>query len=445
MLTRGVVTTRGACSRGLRAAGRPVTLAAFFGRRHLYTPSVDTDRSSNTRIVSSLNKYNRSFASRNVRSFSSFTEIVPGLGDSISDAVVIQWEKNIGDYVFPEDVMVVLETDKVSVDIRATKAGKITALHAGEGDTVMVGDNLVDIDTAAEAPAGGATAAEKKTGTPPPAPAAAETAPAAAAPVSAAPAAAAPAAPAASEPAAAAPVSLGPSRTENSVPLSRMRMTIAKRLKDAQNTAAMLTTFNEIDMSAIMALRSKHKDEFVAKHGVKLGFMSIFVAASSNALLRNPAVNAFMDMENKCVTYRDYVDISVAVSTPTGLVVPVLRNTESLSFAGVEGAIADMGKKAREGKIAMEDMMGGTFTITNGGVFGSLMGTPIINPPQTAVLGMHGIFKRPVAVGDKVEIRPMMYVALTYDHRIIDGSDAVLFLRDIKNQVEDPSRILLEI
>lgn len=224
-----------------------------------------------------------------------------------------------------------------------------------------------------------------------------------------------------------------------------MRLTIAKRLKDAQNTACMLTTFNEIDMTEIMALRSKHKDEFLEKHGVKLGFMSVFTKASAEALMRAPAVNGLFDGENKQIIYRDFADISIAVATPTGLVVPVVRNVESMSFHGIEGAIADYGKKARAGKISLEDMAGGTFTISNGGVYGSLMGTPLLNAGQSAVLGMHGIFKRPVVVNGEIKIRPMMYVALTYDHRIIDGSDAVRFLVDIKNSVEDPSRLLLDI
>jgi 2-oxoglutarate dehydrogenase E2 component (dihydrolipoamide succinyltransferase) len=235
------------------------------------------------------------------------------------------------------------------------------------------------------------------------------------------------------------------SRNERTEPLSRMRITIAKRLKTAQNTAAMLTTFNEIDMSALMALRGKHKDEFLERHGAKLGFMSAFVKASSYALQRSPAVNGFFDEANKQIVYRDYVDVSIAVSTPTGLVVPVLRNTHTMNFHQVESTIAAFGAKARKGQIAMEDMAGGTFTISNGGVYGSLFGTPILNPPQSAVLGMHGIFKRPVAIGDKVEIRPMMYVALTYDHRIIDGKDGVTFLVDIKNAIENPERMLLNL
>lgn len=389
-----------------------------------------------------------SIARVSARAFStegSFTEVVPPLGDSITDAVIVQWVKNVGDYVEADEVYVILETDKVSVDIRASQSGVITSLAAAEDDTVEIGNNLAVIDTTAKAPAGGAPAAA-------PAAAAAESAaPAAAAPAAAAAAApVAPAAPAAKAPAAKAPAApvtapAAGARSETSVPLSRMRMTIARRLKEAQNTAASLTTFNEIDMHNLMALRSKYKDEFLKTHDTKLGFMSAFVKASSFALMKNPSVNAFFDAENKCTTFRDYVDISVAVATPTGLVTPVLRNCESLSFAGVESGIVALGTKARDGKISIEDMTGGTFTISNGGVYGSLMGTPILNTPQSAVLGMHGIFKRPVVVGDKIEIRPMMYVALTYDHRIIDGKDAVTFLKDVKNAVEDPSRLLLEL
>ena len=226
-----------------------------------------------------------------------------------------------------------------------------------------------------------------------------------------------------------------------------MRQTIADRLKAAQNTAACLTTFNEIDMSNIMALRNKYKDAFADKHGAKLGFMSAFVKAATVALRAYPDVNAQLSQDGKELTYPQYTDVSVAVATPTGLVVPVLRNTEAMSFADVEAAIAALGDKARKNQLTLEDMTGGTFTISNGGVFGSLMGTPILNPPQTAILGMHGIFKRPVVIGDsdQVVVRPMMYVALTYDHRVIDGGTAVSFLKKIKECVEDPGRLLLDI
>jgi len=225
--------------------------------------------------------------------------------------------------------------------------------------------------------------------------------------------------------------------------MNRMRQRIAQRLKDAQNTCAMLTTFNEIDMSNVMEMRNKYKDVFLKKHNLKLGFMSAFVKATAFALNDQPVVNAVID-ENEIV-YRDYIDISVAVSTPKGLVVPVLRNVEGMNYADIEKNINALGEKARAGALAIEDMDGGTFTISNGGVFGSMFGTPIINMPQSAILGMHGIFERPVNAGGKVEIRPMMYVALTYDHRLVDGREAVTFLRKIKSAVEDPRVLLLDL
>jgi 2-oxoglutarate dehydrogenase E2 component (dihydrolipoamide succinyltransferase) len=220
-------------------------------------------------------------------------------------------------------------------------------------------------------------------------------------------------------------------------------MRIAERLKDSQNTAAMLTTFNEIDMDNIINLRAKYKDAFEKKHGVKLGFMSAFVKAASSALADFPSVNGVIDGDQ--IVYRDYHDVSVAVATPTGLVVPVLRNVETMSFADIEKKIAEYGEKARSGSITTEEMQGGTFTVSNGGVYGSMMGTPIINPPQSAILGMHGTTKRAVVVGDEIKIRPVMYVALTYDHRIIDGREAVLFLRKIKSVIEDPQLLLLDL
>jgi len=229
-------------------------------------------------------------------------------------------------------------------------------------------------------------------------------------------------------------------RTEQRVKMNRMRLKIASRLKEAQNVNAMLTTFNEIDMSAAMEFRKAHLDAFVKKFGTKLGFMSIFTKASAYALQDQPVLNAVIDEGE--IVYRDYVDISVAVATPKGLVVPVIRNVESMNFADIEIALAALGDKAKKGKIAVEDMDGGTFTISNGGVFGSLLGTPIINPPQSSILGMHGIFERPIAIKGQVVVRPMMYVALTYDHRLIDGREAVMFLRKIKAAVEDPRIIL---
>jgi 2-oxoglutarate dehydrogenase E2 component (dihydrolipoamide succinyltransferase) len=232
-------------------------------------------------------------------------------------------------------------------------------------------------------------------------------------------------------------------RLEIKVKMNRMRLRIAQRLKDAQNTNAMLTTFNEVDMSGLMNMRKQYNDVFFKQHSVKLGFMSPFVKASATALQQMPTVNAVI--EDAYTIYRDFVDISIAVATPKGLVVPVLRNVNAMNFADIELGMADLGKRAREGALAVEDMDGGTFTISNGGVFGSLMGTPIINPPQSAILGMHGIFERPVAINGKVEVRPMMYVALTYDHRLIDGREAVTFLRKIKQNVEDPTSMLLDI
>lgn len=284
-------------------------------------------------------------------------------------------------------------------------------------------------------------ATEKKAPKEAKAPAAAAAAPAPA-PAAAPKAAPTPAAPKAA-PAPVTTAAVAGSRNETRVKMSKMRMRIAERLKDSQNTAAMLTTFNEIDMNNIINLRTKYKDAFEKKHGVKLGFMSAFVKASSAALAEFPAVNAVIDDDH--IVYRDYHDVSVAVATPTGLVVPVLRNVETMSFADIEKKIAEYGAKARDGSISIEDMQGGTFTVSNGGVYGSMMGTPIINPPQSAILGMHATQKRAVVVGDEIKIRPVMFVALTYDHRIIDGREAVLFLKKIKSIIEEPQMLLLDL
>jgi len=370
-----------------------------------------------------------------------FTETVPPLGDSISNATVASLLKNVGDYVQEKEIVAVFETDKVSVDIRASKSGQIKSMLAKTGDLLNVGQDFFVIDTSVSAPAGGASASAPKAEKPK------ESAVAAPKKEESAPSKKEASAPASkpAEPAAVPVVPKAGSRNETSVPLKPMRLTIAKRLKESQNTAAMLTTFNEVDMHNITNLRAKFKDEFESVHGIKLGFMSAFVKASAQALVKSPVINAMFDMEKSCITYRDYVDISVAVSTPTGLVVPVLRDCQNMSFADIEKAIALLGKRAREKLITKDEMTGGTFTISNGGVYGSLMGTPIINAPQSAILGMHGIFKRPVAIDDQVVIRPMMYIALSYDHRLIDGKDAVLFLKDIKNNIEDPSRLLLDL
>jgi len=359
----------------------------------------------------------------------------PSLGDSISEGTLAQWVKQIGEPVGADDAVVVIETDKISSEVRAGQSGKITKHLVPEGSVIAVGSPLFSLEPGA-APN---QPVETK-----PAPASPQPSPVAASPApSKAPA--SESKPKSSEKTTSATVSAASpgSRSEKRVPMTRMRLRISERLKESQTIAASLTTFNEIDMSNIMAIRSKFKDDFLEKHGVKLGFMSAFVKASVVALHEFPSVNAIID--GKDVVYRDYVDVSVAVATPNGLVVPVLRSCENMSFAQIEKGIVELGNKARKGQLAIEDMAGGTFTISNGGVYGSLFGTPIINMPQSAILGMHGIFDRPVAVNGEVKIRPMMYVALTYDHRIIDGREAVSFLRKIKQVVEDPVTCLLEL
>lgn len=382
-----------------------------------------------------------------------------------------------GDYVHADDVVVVLETDKVSVDVRSPENGALIEVLAEVDQIVEVGASLFRIDTDAVAPDGAAVPTSKavKGNAPPPPPPAEAAAPA---PPPAAseskPSSSSPPPPKPSPPpskpstgapppskssssssspppkaTAAAPIesvsiSLG-HRTERRTKMSRMRQRVAARLKDAQNTAAMLTTFQECDMGNLMELRTRHQELFVAKHQVKLGFMSAFVKAATAALIEVPVVNAYMDTTTQEVVYRDYCDISVAVASPNGLVVPVLRNTETMSFADVERNIALYGQKAKEGTLSLDDMAGGTFTISNGGVFGSLMGTPIINPPQSAILGMHATKLRPVVIDGQVVARPMMYLALTYDHRLIDGREAVTFLKSIADKVADPTKLLLDI
>jgi len=366
------------------------------------------------------------------------------MGDSITEGTVASVEVAVGDLVAADQVLVQVETDKVTIDVRSPESGTVASIAVGVDETVTVGQGVAEI-TPGDGPAAAPAAAEPE---PTPEPAepqakAPEAAPAPAAAPKAAPA-AAPAAPAPAAPAPA-PAPAG-GRGERRVAMTRMRRRIAERLKAAQNTAAMLTTYNEVDMGAAMELRKRHKDEFLEKHGVKLGFMSIFAKAAAGALQAIPEVNAYIDAEANETVYRDFVDISVAVGTPKGLVVPVLRNCENLSFAGVEQTIGELGRKARDGTISIDEMAGGTFTISNGGVYGSLLSSPILNPPQSAVLGMHKIQNRPMAsASGDVVVRPMMYLALTYDHRLIDGREAVTFLRKIKDAVEDPTRMLLEL
>jgi 2-oxoglutarate dehydrogenase E2 component (dihydrolipoamide succinyltransferase) len=350
---------------------------------------------------------------------------VPQMGDSITEGAVAALTKSPGDAVDADEVIAQIETDKVTIDVRAPSAGVLNAYKVGEGDTVTVGQALATFTP------GGAGSAAKAAAAPP---AAAPAAPAAA-PAKPAPAAAPPPSPS--------PAPMLGERRETRVKMTRLRLRVSERLKSAQNTYAMLTTFNEIDMSGLMSMRSQFKDAFLEQHGVKLGFMSCFVKASAKALKTVPAVNAIIDGDE--IVYREFYDVSIAVSAPKGLVVPVLRDVDRLSFAGVEGAIASYGKKAKDGTLAIDEMTGGTFTISNGGVFGSLNGTPIINPPQSAILGMHSIVQRPVVVNGEIVIRPMMNVALTYDHRLVDGREAVTFLKTIKEAVEDPRRLLLEL
>ncbi|XP_050069727.1 dihydrolipoyllysine-residue succinyltransferase component of 2-oxoglutarate dehydrogenase complex, mitochondrial [Anopheles maculipalpis] len=393
---------------------------------------------------------------------------VPPFADSVSEGDV-KFEKKVGDAVAADEVVMEIETDKTTVGVPAPGHGIIEEIYVADGDTVKAGQQLFKLKITGEAPKAGApkpadapAAAAPPPPPPPPPPVAAAAPP----PPPPPPAAGAPPPPAPPKPAApisrmpvaairhaqaieAATVKVPPAdyskeitgtRTEQRVKMTRMRLKIASRLKEAQNTNAMLTTFNEIDMSFIMDFRKQHLEAFQKKYGMKLGFMSAFCKAAAYALQDQPVVNAVIE-ENEII-YRDYVDISVAVASPKGLVVPVLRNVEGMNYADIELAIAGLADKAKKGTLAVEDMDGGTFTISNGGVFGSLLGTPIINPPQSAILGMHGIFERPIAVKGQVVIRPMMYVALTYDHRLIDGREAVTFLRKVKAAVEDPRIVL---
>ena len=410
------------------------------------------------------------------------TEVkVPTLGESVTEASIGELLKNVGDSVAVDEPIVSLETDKVAVEAPSPVAGVIKEFKVAVGDTVEVGAVLAIIEEggagaapssepkapvpdagvekaapaqAKEATGGDASqtlspavrravlehgvdpstikgtgkdgrltkedvvaAAQAKTSAPAPAPAAATSAPA--------------------------PASTGGERREERVKMTRMRQTIAKRLKGAQDNAALLTTFNDVDMSAVMEARNKYKDLFAKKHDIRLGFMGFFAKAACLALKDVPAVNAYIERDE--IVYHDYVDISVAVSAPNGLVVPVIRDAQDKGFARIEKDIADFGRRAKEGTLTMEDMKGGTFTISNGGVFGSLMSTPIINPPQSAVLGLHRIEDRPVVVNGEIVIRPMMYIALSYDHRLIDGREAVTALKIIKEAIEDPTRMLIDL
>jgi 2-oxoglutarate dehydrogenase E2 component (dihydrolipoamide succinyltransferase) len=411
------------------------------------------------------------------------TEIkVPVLGESVSEASVGQWLKQPGDRVALDEPIASLETDKVAIEVNAPAAGVLGAHLVKEGDTVSVGALLSTIEDSVPAAGNEPIAKRTEAAVPPASDTLPKDAPAsggAAADntlspsvrkavlehgidpsaiqgtgkdgrltkedvVAAAQAKQSSPAPAASAPAAAAPAAAsGGERREERVKMTRLRQTVAKRLKEAQETAALLTTFNDVDMSEVIAARDKYKELFEKKHGVRLGFMGFFAKAACLALKDIPAVNA--QIQGDEIVYHDYVDISVAVSAPNGLVVPVVRDADQLSFAGIEKAIAGYGKAARDGTLTMADMKGGTFTISNGGVFGSLMSTPIINPPQSAVLGLHRIEDRPVVRNGEIVIRPMMYIALSYDHRLIDGREAVTALKIIKDAIEDPTRLLIDL
>ncbi|KAM6536541.1 2-oxoglutarate dehydrogenase complex E2 component [Fusarium falciforme] len=389
-----------------------------------------------------------------VRTYADSVIKVPQMAESISEGTLKQFSKSIGDYVEQDEEIATIETDKIDVAVNAPEAGTIKEFLASEEDTVVVGQELVRIELGG-APAGDKKEAPKEESKqseskpeskPEPKQ---ETAPEPKKESAPAPSKPEPrqAEKKESKPQPAATTS-GPSlgnREERRVKMNRMRLRIAERLKQSQNTAASLTTFNEVDMSNIMDFRKLYKDDVLKKTGVKLGFMSAFSRACVLAMRDIPAVNASIEGPDggDTIVYRDYVDISVAVATEKGLVTPVVRNVEAMDMIGIEKSIADMGKKARDGKLTIEDMAGGTFTISNGGVFGSLMGTPIINLPQSAVLGLHAIKERPVAVNGKIEIRPMMYLALTYDHRLLDGREAVQFLVKVKEYIEDPRRMLL--
>lgn len=401
---------------------------------------------NNTRLQSGLTSPLMAYPTRN---FAAEVVKVPAMGDSISEGVIEEFVKVAGDFVEADEIIARIETDKVTVDITAPQSGVIQEYYAAEGDTVDVGADFYKLDTDAKGSSTPKAAAPEtpKAATPEPAQAATQAPSTPQAPPT--PAKAAPVNPPPTPGKAPenrqkkAPVGIHGTRTETRVQMSRMRLRIADRLKEAQNTNAMLTTFNEIDMSSYMNLRKEYGDAFLKKHGIKLGFMSGFIRATTQALKDQPVVNAVI--EGKDIVYRDFIDISVAVASPKGLVVPVLRNCQEMEMADAEKEMFALGQKARDDKITLEDMTGGTFTITNGGVFGSMLGTPIINPPQSAILGMHATKNRPVCVGNKIEARPIMYVALTYDHRIIDGREAVLFLRQIKETIEDPKRLLLDL
>ena len=395
---------------------------------------------------------------------SSTDVMVPTLGESVTEATVSVWFKKVGDTVAQDEMLCELETDKVSVEVPSPAAGVLAEITAAEGSTVEANAKLgvISGSGAAAAPAAAPAAdaapaaASKDIANAPSAEKAMTEAGLSAANVAgtgrdgrimkddvARAVAAAAAAPAPTPAAPRAPVAANDAAREERVKMTRLRQTIAKRLKDSQNTAAMLTTYNEVDMGEVMALRSQYKDQFEKKHGVRLGFMSFFTKACCHALKEVPEVNAEIDGTD--IVYKNFVHMGIATGTPTGLVVPVIRDADSMGFAAIEKAIAEKGARARDGKLSMAEMQGGTFTISNGGVYGSLMSSPILNPPQSGILGMHKIQQRPMVVNGEIVARPMMYLALSYDHRIVDGKGAVTFLVRVKDALEDPRRLLMDL
>ncbi|KAL6202380.1 hypothetical protein ACLB2K_026088 [Fragaria x ananassa] len=367
--------------------------------------------------------------------------VVPFMGESITDGILATFLKKPGDWVELDEPIAQIETDKVTIDVASPESGVIEKFVANEGDTVEPGTKIAVILKSGE---GVSHVGPSEKAVPQPSspvetidknqPSKVETTPVTEKPKAPSPL---PPKPSAQEP------QLPTKERERRIPMTTLRKRIAKRLKDSQNTYAMLTTFNEVDMTNLMKLRSDFKDAFVEKHGVKLGLMSGFIKAAVNGLQNQPAINAVIDGDD--IVYRDYIDISVAVGTPKGLVVPVIRNADKMNFAEIDKEINALAKKATEGRLSIDEMAGGSFTISNGGVYGSLISTPIINPPQSAILGMHSIVNRPMVVGGEIVPRPMMYIALTYDHRLIDGREAVYFLRRVKDVVEDPRRLLLDV
>lgn len=440
--------------------------AAASLRPLLFPASLQTRLSASTWRSPSIGVFVRTLAAKSLP--------VPEMGESIREGTVAEWHVDEGEGVKEDQVLVQLETDKIVVDVRAESSGVLVERTASEGDVVAVGEQLglIDYEATAE-PSSSSENLESTTDSKPDgqksSPKVTESSKDSEKDSEKAsereqqsesvskkqekdsqtpsdkPKERTKSSPQREK---GKPVEVSPPRNltdsgERRVTMTRMRKRIAERLKEAQNTAAMLTTFNEVDMSALMDLRSEYKDVFEKRHGARLGYMSAFVKACTVALQEQPEVNGFIDGDD--IVYRDYVDISVAVSTPKGLVVPALRGCENMNFAAIEKTIASLGERARTGELTLEEMQGGTFTISNGGVFGSLLSTPILNMPQSAILGMHIIQKRPVVIDNQVVIRPMMYVALSYDHRLIDGREAVTFLRRVKNLIEDPRRLLLEV